>query len=182
MSIGLSESTAQTKRTGWLNGRVVLVAALLLAVWAGYAMFLRKHPLEGKTAPPFTAPMLDGAVFDMAEHLGKNPILLDFWAAWCPPCREALPKIADAAAQYAPQGLVVCAVNIGEEPATINGFLSARSLELPVALDEDSRVASMYNVRFLPTLVFIDRDGTIKHVRTGAVSESELERNIRKIL
>ncbi len=175
-------SDKKVERPGWVSGRVVVAAVLLLAVYAGYSIFLRAHPLEGEPAPSFVAPMLDGAVFDMAEHLGNSPILLDFWAMWCPPCREALPKVAAAAEQYAAQGLVVCAVNIGEPQEAVKTFLSGRALSLPVALDGDNSVASAYGVQYLPTLVFIDRDGIVKRVSTGAMSEAALARSIRQIL
>lgn len=166
---------------GLINWKIVGIAILLIAAYYAYTYF-RPHPLEGKPAPPFSLALLDGGVFDLAEHLGERPVLLDFWAVWCPPCREGLPKLDDAVKAFDNTDVVVCAVNLGEAPETVRSFLSGRDIDIPVALDLGGEAAEIYQVSSIPMLVFIDRSGIIRHVSVGLMQPSALKRRLEAIL
>lgn len=126
------------------------------------------HPLVGRQAPLFTATMLDDSPFDLAEYLGKDVIILDFWATWCGPCREALPTLRSVAAQYEDQGVKLFAVNIMENPEVVREFLEITMLDVAVVMDRDDAINSLYQVQFLPQTVIIGRDGRIANVHVGA--------------
>ena len=70
----------------------------------------------GKPAPEFTLPLLDGGIFELAAHRGKEIVLLDFWATWCGPCRAAMPVLVDVAKEYADKGVRYYAIDLREEP------------------------------------------------------------------
>ena len=125
------------------------------------------HPLVGKKAPTFTATALDGRPFDLADHLGKEVVILDFWATWCGPCVMSLPAIASVARRYQDQGVSLYAVNLGDPPDSVRSFLKQKSLDIDVLLDGDSSIGNLYQAEAIPQTVIIARDGMIKRVHVG---------------
>jgi len=125
------------------------------------------HPLLGQKAPAFTAPMLDESSFELAQHLDRNVIILDFWATWCGPCVRALPIIADVAAGYKDQGVEFFAVNLGDDPAAVREFLEEHKLSVPVVLDRDGRIGELYKAEAIPQTVIIGKDGVVQVVHVG---------------
>ncbi len=125
------------------------------------------HPLIGKKAPLFTGTLLDESVFDLGEHLGQDVIILDFWATWCGPCREALPTLAKVASEYHDRGVAFYAVDMGETAAEVQAYLDQSSLPLTVVMDSDGSVADAYGVEAIPQTVIIDRRGNVRFVHVG---------------
>ena len=126
------------------------------------------HPLLGQKAPTFTAPMLDDSSFELAQHLDKSVIILDFWATWCGPCVRALPIITEVAAGYKDQGVEFFAVNLGDEPAAVQAFLDEHKLSVPVVLDRDNRIGELYKADAIPQTVIIGKDGVVQVVHVAA--------------
>jgi peroxiredoxin len=125
------------------------------------------HPLLGQAAPAFITEDLEGHPIDLKKNLGKNVIMLDFWATWCGPCIQAMPQVDAVAKQFAPQGLVFYAVNAGEEPAAIKEFFTTSKMEVPVALDQKNEIGPLYNVEGIPQTVLIGKDGKVQVVHIG---------------
>jgi peroxiredoxin len=125
------------------------------------------HPLVGHPAPAFSANLLDGAPLELADYLGRNVIILDFWATWCGPCRESLPALSEVAAQYKDRGVEFFAVDVGETPADVRTFLAETMLNLPVVLDPDSAVSQLYKLKYFPQTVIIGKDGKVAFVHEG---------------
>jgi len=125
------------------------------------------HPLLGKPAPPFQLDLLDGGKVNLAAHKGKQIVILDFWATWCPPCRRGLPVLAKVSQAYKDKGVVFYAVNLGEQPSKIREFLKQAKLSLSVALDKDGKVGDLYKVEGIPQTVIIGKDGTVQVVHVG---------------
>ena len=122
--------------------------------------------LEGRPAPQFNLKSLAGEAVSLADLKGEV-IVLDFWATWCPPCREGLPHIAKLHANHKDAGVRVYAVNLRETPAKIRNFLEQQKIDVPVLLDADGGVARGYGVSGIPTTVVIGRDGVIRKVFVG---------------
>jgi thiol-disulfide isomerase/thioredoxin len=120
----------------------------------------------GSTAPSVQLPQLAGGEFNLADHAGKNVVMLDFWATWCGPCVAELPLLVDVAGEYQSKGVVLCAVNVREDPNDIRKFLSQQRLAVNVGLDS-GEVAGQYGVEGIPCLVLIDRDGIVQSVHVG---------------
>jgi len=125
------------------------------------------HPLLGVDSPVFTLKLLDGGQVNLADHKGKDIVILDFWATWCGPCVRALPLLAEVAAQYKDKGVVFYAVNQRESPDQIRGFLEDRNLDVPVLLDSDGAAGDMYGVEGIPQTVLIGKDGRVQDVHVG---------------
>lgn len=157
-----------------------LAAGIAAAAVAGCA----SHPLSGKAAPEFQARSLDGGEVALAKHLGNDVVVLDFWATWCPPCRESLPVVARIAGEYKDKGVAVYAVNIAEDPELIKSFLEDAGLDLPVLLDPDGALSDQYSVRSIPQLFVIDRKGVVREAHSGYSRgmEASLRRAIDALL
>ena len=163
----------------------LIFAAGLTGVLALQHVYLsRAHPLEGAPAPTFEAMRLDGETFSLASHLGKDVVLLDFWAIWCPPCRESLPAVAALGEAYADRGVAVYAVNQGDTPERITGFLEDMGIAPSVLLDPAGAVAERYGVTGIPHLVIIGTDGIVDTVHVGASAglEDELRTRLDALL
>jgi peroxiredoxin len=125
------------------------------------------HPLLGEAAPAFQTIGLDEKPIDIAAHVGKNVILLDFWATWCGPCVQAMPEVDGVAKKFAERGLVFYAVNVAEDAETIKEFLKTSKLEVPVAMDADGKITESYGVEGIPQTVLIGKDGKVQVVHVG---------------
>ena len=124
--------------------------------------------LIGEKAADLTLPMLGGGEFDLSEHVGKNVVVLDFWATWCGPCVKALPEVMKATDPLKGKGVVLVAVNQGEEAKPINKFLKRKKWEgLKVALDNEEISSEAFMVSGIPQTVIIDKKGIVRHVHVG---------------
>ncbi len=161
-----------------LQGTVIALLSLMAVQGCGYA----SHPLEGKQAPSFALPLVDGGAFDLASHLGKRPVVLEFWAVWCPACRANISGTATLVNQFKDRDVVICTVNLGDNRDAIVSFLKSKSVAAPVAMDERSALSGLYQLAGIPTKVFIDREGKISRVVVGSMTTTALSETIEKML
>jgi peroxiredoxin len=142
------------------------------------------HPLLGKASPPFETVDLDGKPIDLASHLGKSVVMLDFWATWCGPCIAAMPEVSGVAKKFADRGLVFYAVNVAEDVDTIKEFLKAKEFDVPVAMDPKSEISQLYGVTGIPQTVLIGKDGKVQvvHVGFGGDLANELTKQVEDLL
>ncbi|WP_456413277.1 TlpA family protein disulfide reductase [Oceanithermus profundus] len=157
------------------RGLVLALALLQLAAWAA-------GPL-GRPAPSFAGVTLDGARFDLSEHLGRRPIVLHFWASNCPPCRAEAPYWAQAQQAYGDRLLIV-GVDVQDLPAMAREFVARYGWSFPNVQDGTAAVAAAYRVTGKPTTVFVGIDGTVVGYHPGpygnaAAFERDLLRLIR---
>jgi thiol-disulfide isomerase/thioredoxin len=141
-------------------------------------------PQAGFAAPNFTLKTPDGASYTLAELRGQA-VLVNLWATWCPPCRAEMPAIEKMYQEYKEQGFIVLAVNMTyqDDPLAVVPFIQEYSLTFPILLEETGDVASAYQLRSLPTSLFIDRSGMITEVIIGGpMSEALLRTRIEQIL
>ncbi len=142
------------------------------------------NPLLGQPAPKFTTVNPSGEPIDLEKHLGKNVILLDFWATWCGPCVAAMPKVDEVAKKFADKGVVFYAVNLGDDVETVKQFLADQKLDIPVAMDTEGKLGSLYQAEAIPMTVLIGKDGKVQVVHIG-FSENlaeELTKNLEDLL
>jgi len=140
---------------------------------------LPKADLAGKDALAFDIKALDGKSYSLAK-LKDKPVLLDFWATWCGPCRKAMPAVEKMYQDFKEQGLVVLAVDAGEERAVVEEFLKKTPMPYPVALSGESKITESYHVGAFPTFVMIGRDGKIAAHLIGYGGEAELRDMAKK--
>jgi len=130
------------------------------------------HELVGAPAPAFKLETLAGGHADTAAMKDKV-VILDFWASWCGPCVRALPTIAGVAKKYESKGVLFYAVNLQEDKADIEAFLTEHKLKVPVALDKTGKVATAYGASAIPQTVLLGKDGTVQVVHVGLSEDFE---------
>jgi peroxiredoxin len=138
-------------------------------------------PRKGFLAPDFNLTTLDGATIRLSDLRGK-PVMVNFWASWCGPCRVEMPHIQASHAAHVDEGLVVLGVNQSEPPPTVARFVDEFDLTFPIPLDSDGKVSKVYQTRALPTTFFIDASGTIRDTFTGPMSSGLIESKLEMIL
>jgi thiol-disulfide isomerase/thioredoxin len=134
---------------------------------------------EGLSAPDFTTILLDGSPIALSDLRGQV-VMLNFWATWCPPCREEMPAMQSMLEQYGNQSFTILAVNNQEQPGIIQPFLDELGLTMPIALDSLGFIESQYNIVSFPTSLFLDRDGVIYAVHLGPISAEQMESYIQQ--
>lgn len=112
-------------------------------------------------APSFDLPTLAGDSLALEQFKNQNPVLLVFWATWCPGCIREIPNINDLVEKYETQGLVTIGVNIGEPVARVKRFSEKYEPRYPLALDQERDVSKRYRIRGVPTMLVIDKNGQI---------------------
>ncbi|MCH7911285.1 MAG: redoxin domain-containing protein [Candidatus Hydrogenedentes bacterium] len=131
--------------------------------------------LLGKPAPPFSLELLDGGTFDLAEAKGNEIVMLDFWATWCGPCRQAMPILEKVSRKFHEQGVRLYAVNLQEDSSDIRQYLKSEKLDLTVLLDKEASVAAQYKAEAIPQTVIIGKDGTVQVVHVGISPDLEAQ-------
>jgi thiol-disulfide isomerase/thioredoxin len=121
---------------------------------------LPKGDLAGKDAPAFNVKGLDGKSYTLAS-LKDKPVLLDFWATWCGPCRKSLPILEKMYQDFKDQGLVILGVDGGEDRAIVEEFLKKTPAVYPIVLGSDADILKDYSIDAFPTFVLIGRDGKV---------------------
>jgi len=122
--------------------------------------------LTGKDAPSFRGVSLDGKAYSLETLKGKA-VLLDFWASWCVPCIRSMPIVEKLHEDYRAQGLVVLAVDVGENRETVEKFLKTRTIPYPVIMGDEAGIPGAYGVSAFPTFVMIGPDGKIASHQIG---------------
>jgi thiol-disulfide isomerase/thioredoxin len=140
---------------------------------------LPKADLAGTNALPFDIKALDGKAYSLAKLKGK-PVLLDFWTTWCSPCRKSIPVVEKMYQDFKEQGLVVLAVDAGEEREVVEEFLKKTPVPYAVALSGESNITEQYHVGAFPTFVMIGRDGKIVAHEIGFGGEAGLRDMAKK--
>ena len=135
-----------------------------------------------RNVPDFTLQDLDGKSVTLKEFRGKV-VFVNFWATWCPPCRDEMPSMQKVYSEYREKGLVMLAINFMETPNTIRPFVSEYKLTFPILLDSGTVMVS-YAVLGLPATYLIDRQGKAAARALGARDWNNQEslRMIRKLL
>ena len=121
---------------------------------------------ERPPAPDFNLKDPDGNPVRLADFQGK-PLIINFWATWCPPCREEMPSMQRAHEILSGEGIGLIAINVGEDGETVARFAETTQVTFPLPMDEASSVVTGYPVRGLPTTFVVDAQGRLAYVATG---------------
>lgn len=150
---------------------LALILASTMALGLGLpdppeALLLQSWP-EPVAAPPVIVTDLAGGRLDLERFRGR-PLFLNFWATWCVPCREEMPALDRLHDTYGNGRLVVLVVNFKESAESVQTFVRAQKLALPVALDRDGSASQQLRVRGLPESFLIDAQGRLVWRAIGA--------------
>jgi len=133
-------------------------------------------------APDFALVDEDGDIHRLSDYKGK-PVILNFWATWCPPCREEIPSMNRAWKKIKDEGIEMIAINVGEDEDTIFAFTAEYPIDFQVLLDESGEMMKKWPVKGLPTTFILDIRGHIVYRATGGREwdADELLDKVRKL-
>jgi len=145
-----------------------LIAAFLspLVVGAGSLPQTLTPVADRPLAPNFSLQDLDGQVHRLSDLRGR-PVIVNFWATWCPPCREEMPSMQRAWERLQSEGVSLLAVDVGEDPDTVFQFMGSYPVAFPILFDRDGAVSDAWPIRGLPTTFVIDPQGHIAYRAIG---------------
>jgi thiol-disulfide isomerase/thioredoxin len=132
-----------------------------------FASMSNKPGLAGKAAPPFQVKSLDGAAYALSDLKGKV-VVLDFWATWCRPCREAIPSVDKLYREFKDKDVIVLGVDVGEAPGIVARFVKTAGISYPVVLTANTEIAYDYRITAYPTYIVIGRDGMVAGENVGS--------------
>jgi len=138
-------------------------------------------PKVGNQAPDFTLKTLAGATVHLSDYRGE-PVFVNFWASWCPPCKAEMPDIEKSYEKHEDEGYVFLGINNAEDPATVSNFVHQQNhYSWTFVLDPDGKAANAYYVDGIPASFFVDRNGIIRDYKLGQMSGPELESKLSRI-
>jgi peroxiredoxin len=178
----------------WLG----LIAVIVIAggVWVGFDIIpssdvsttaattgLEPAPVADHPAPEFTLNTLDGQEVSLSDFRGR-PVIINFWATWCGPCRVEMPHFQEAYTAHQNNGLVILGVNLTERDVVteVPGFIDEFGLTFPIVLDESGEVAKTYKAFGQPASVFVDKDGIVHEVFYGPVNKAFIDARVAEML
>jgi cytochrome c biogenesis protein CcmG/thiol:disulfide interchange protein DsbE len=126
-------------------------------------------------APAVVGLTLDGTPFDLASLRGR-PVLLNFWGPSCVPCRDEFPLFKVKLGEHADDGIAIVGVLMYDPPAPAQDFIDAYGATWPTIDDPDGAIRAAYRVAARPQTYFIDRDGILRAIQVGQVTDAEFER------
>ncbi len=175
---------------------LTIVPGALLAGLLAYGLLAPAPESSGpRAAPEFELPLLTGSGSLSSEDLKGDPVVINFWASWCIPCREEMPAFERMWQKYRDDGIHIVGVNIQDSAAGGREFVEELGITYPVVYDAESSLARELDVVGLPQTFFIDRnyefaaesrgrvlEGEGDRVVLGAISQRTLEKNILALL
>ena len=182
------------ERGGAWRGRAAVVVPALVLVGLLAWGFLAPGAPPQQRAPDFEVELLGGGTLS-SDDLKGRPVVLNFWASWCDPCREEMPAFERMWDRYRDQGVEIIGVNLQDSAEGAQGFVDEVGVSYPIALDTDGSLAEDLGVRGLPQTFFIDEDFRFERISAGdalegggdrvvfgAIDEETLEEKIRELL
>lgn len=168
----------------------IAIAAMIMAGFVGLLLWgmLHREPITGlsgvtmvdRPAPDFSLTTFDGATISLAELRGK-PVIINFWASWCPPCRDEAPLLERTWRAYKDRGLVFLGVNIQDRREDALSYMREFNITYPSGPDPNGEIAIDYGVSGLPVTFFVSREGQILRRWVGAIERNVLFDAIEEI-
>lgn len=124
-------------------------------------------------APDFSLPKLSGGVISLAEFRGKKPVVVDFWASWCPNCRRDMPNLNRYYEKYKDK-VEVIGINLQESESTVRNFIASRGISFPIAFDPYSQASNAFGIQYTNTHFLINIDGELVRTIPGDIQESDI--------
>lgn len=175
----LPELTTKSKRTGLIVAFAVILALLGLLAWG-----LRKvqaGPLSSGTAPDFTLTSFDGRTLTLSELRGQV-VIINFWASWCPPCREEAAYLEQTWRKYKDKGVIFIGVDWVDTEKEALAYIDEFDLTYFNGPDIGTRIAQAYNIQGVPETFYVAKNGELRGVHIGPLKSPELDDKIDELL
>ena len=175
-----------SRRTAGTAALVMIIAGFLTLMGFGLA---NREPVTGnsgitrvgKPASTFVLPAIGGGEVDLADFSGQ-PIVINFWASWCPPCAQEAPILEDAWRRHAGDGVQFIGVDIQDTDEDAAAYMAEFDVTYPNGVDRVGRVTVDYGIIGLPVTFFVGRSGIVERRWVGAIGEGELESRVAELL
>lgn len=156
--------------------------AVATALSALFTVSVHAQNIEG-AAPDFTLKSNQGSNMRLEDQRG-NVVMMNFWASWCGPCRQEMPLMDEIFKKYEKFGFTIMAVNVDEDSADADRFLSDVPVSFPILYDNESRISELYNVDAMPTTIMIDRNGNKRFLHRGYKDgyEKDYEKQVKQLI
>lgn len=138
-------------------------------------------PEEGDIAPSFSITLLDGGEFKLGNHKGK-PMVVNFWASWCKPCRDEAPALEKVYTRYRDKGVGFIGIAIYDTEEKAREYIKEFGITFPNGLDKGGSIAEVYKIYGIPKTFIVGKDGRFTYIHMGAVTEDILIKGIEKVL
>ena len=135
----------------------------------------------GEVAAPFTMSLVGGGEFS-SEELQGRVVMLDFWASWCPPCRDEAPALGQVYREYRDRGVEFVGINLWDNTGDAELFLQQQGHEYPNGFDDGGKIAISYGVRGIPEKFFLSAEGRIVRKFSGPVGADRLRQILDSLL
>jgi thiol-disulfide isomerase/thioredoxin len=137
---------------------------------------------QARPAPAFSVRTLEGKALRLSD-LRKRPVILDFWATWCGPCRASMPHLGEMQDRYGKQGLAVIGLSVDEQgPQRVKQFATRLGVRFTLAMANDEVLDAYGPIRSIPTTFFINRDGQIVRRVVGYIDDDTMEDYVKEIV
>lgn len=155
---------------------------LIFSLFTLAAANSRAEPVPPTPAPAWKLKDVDGKVVSSTDFKGKV-VVIDFWATWCPPCREEIPGYIALQKKYGKDGLVIIGVSLDQKgPAVVKPFMAKMGINYPIVMADDETAGLFGGVEAIPTTFIIDRAGMIRDRKIGAEATETYEKRLLAIL
>jgi cytochrome c biogenesis protein CcmG/thiol:disulfide interchange protein DsbE len=154
-----------------LSGTLAGCATGGVAITPASSVIQIGSPLVGKPAPGLVGTTLEGMPFDLASLRG-SPVLVNFWASWCVPCRDEFPLLAAAEQRHSADGLKIVGVLFKDDAAPARAFVAQEKADWPTVADPDGTIARPWDVLAPPQTYFVDRAGVVRDLQIGQVQDA----------
>ena len=173
------ESPTRSKRTGLIVAFAVILALLGLLAWG-----LRKvqaGPVNSGIAPDFTLTSFDGRTLTLSELRGQA-VIINFWASWCPPCREEAAYLEQTWRKYEGKGVIFIGVDWVDTEKEALAYMDEFDLTYFNGPDIGTRIAQAYNIQGVPETFYVAKNGELRGVHIGPLKSPELDNKIEELL
>jgi cytochrome c biogenesis protein CcmG/thiol:disulfide interchange protein DsbE len=178
-SAGLEISQAKGKSWPKAIAFGVLLAILALMGWG--LMRTYAGPRDQGDAPDFTLYTFDGDEVALSKLRGRV-VIINFWASWCPPCREEAAYLEATWRKYRDQGVVLLGIDYVDTEAEALAYMAEFDITYPNGPDLGTRISQAYRIQGVPETFFIGKDGTLRGVKIGPLFPPELDERIDELL
>jgi peroxiredoxin len=154
----------------WSGGRLARLIAVVLAAGSASCGHGEVGTIAaGATAPGFVLIDTRGGSVALKDLTAHGPVLINFWATWCEPCKQEVPVLNEIYRKYTPLGVTLVAISVEDRRDAIDAFSRRHKVEFPVLLDTDGEVSRRYGLIGLPMNVVVDRNGIVTTRKFGVV-------------
>lgn len=182
---------------------IISMGILFVVATVGYRFLSERYtnePLENLTnekirenkllvknmAKDFTVYNMEGEQVKLSDYKGEKPVVINFWASWCPPCKEEMPFFQDATNTYSSDDIEILMINLTdgrrETKETALNYMKENNYNMNVMFDIEFSAAESYIINSIPRTIFVDKDGHISGEYSGMINRDLLNDNIEKLI